>query len=271
MKLGTCLILALCWPVPAVSGPAPPLRILLTNDDGIDSAELHALCLELAELGQVTVCAPDGNRSGSSQSVTLGQTMRVREAQVEGALRAVAVSGTPADATSFGILALAGEEPFDLVVSGINQGANVGDVSHYSGTVGAAMEAAYRGVPAIAVSEARGADTAATAAFTRRFAALVLEHPPRPGVVWSINAPRNAEGPPLVAPMGGSYVEVGYKKQGQEDGAEVWRGLVEPGSAGPEGCDTALHLAGHVTVTPLQFDWTDRQALDLASDWDLGD
>lgn len=263
---------ALLLTAPAPFDREPPqLRILVTNDDGINAPALHALCRELATIAEVTVCAPDSNRSGVSHSVTMGQTMQVSEREIDGATRAVAVSGTPADAVAFGVLTLAGEHAFDLVVSGINNGANVGDVSHYSGTVGAAMEAVYRGVPAIAVSQAPGAGTAATAAFTRRFAEEMFEHPAIPGVVWSINAPRRVQGPPVVAPMGGSYLQVtSYRKLSEEGEVEVWRSMVGSGPKGPDGCDTAEHLAGRMTVTPLRFDWTDQRAREAAAGWDLG-
>lgn len=263
--------LLLAAPAPD-QGLQPQLRILVTNDDGIEAPGLRALCLELATIAEVTVCAPDANRSGASQSVTMGQTMRVSERELEGATRAVAVSGTPADAASFGILTLSGEKPFDLVVSGINRGANVGDVSHYSGTVGAAMEAAYRGISAIAVSQAPGADTAATAAFARRFVVEMRRHATIPGVVWSINAPATAKGPPVVAGMGGSYVQVAsYRKVSDQGDAAVWRSILGAGPDGPDGCDTAEYLGGRVTVTPLRFDWTHERAREIAAGWELGD
>ncbi len=252
--------------------PPPPLRILVTNDDGIDTPELHALCLELAKIAEVTVCAPDANRSGASHSVTMGQRMGVSEREVEGAIRAVAVSGTPADATSFGILTLSGGEAFDLVVCGINRGANVGKVSHYSGTIGAAMEAVYQGVPAIAVSQAPGADTSATAAFTRSFIEEMGKHAAIPGVVWSINAPRTVLASPVVAGMGGSYLQIlSYRKVSDPGDPEVWRGIRGSGSNGPDGCDTAEYFAGRVTVTPLRLDWTHERARELAASWQLGD
>ena len=126
------------------------------------------------------------------------------------------------------------------------------------------------GIPAIAVSQTPRADAAATAAFTRKFAVEMRKHDPIPGVVWSINAPRTVSGPPAVAPMGGSYLQVrGYRETSEEDGVTTWRSVLGPGPQGPPGCDTALHLSGRITVTPLRFDWTDRRALELAQGWQL--
>ncbi len=277
MLFRTCALtsLALLLASPNQDRVAPErLRILVTNDDGIAAPGLLALCKELASIAEVTVCAPDSNRSGSSQSITMGQRMQVSERDIEGAVRAVAVSGTPADAASFGILELSGEKPFDLLVSGINRGANVGDISHYSGTVGAAMEAVYRGIPAIAVSQAPRADEELSAAITRRFILEMRRQAAIPGVVWSINVPRKVEGDPLVARMGGSYTHVAkfQKISGEGEGEpEVWRSRMAPRSKGPEGCDTAEYLAGRVTVTPLGFDWTDERALNAARGWKLGE
>ncbi len=129
-------------------------RILVTNDDGIGSPGLRQLVLALSKDADVVICAPDSNRSGSSQAVpSLARPMTVKEMDVPGAKQAFAVSGRPADSVCYAVVALSKDKPFDLVVSGINSSANVGDLSHSSGTVGAAMEGVYRGIPSIAVSQ----------------------------------------------------------------------------------------------------------------------
>ena len=258
------------------SDSEPPLaRILVTNDDGIGTKALAQLVVALAEEAEVVVCAPDSNRSGSSQSVAAWTTpMTVREGAVEGASLAVAVGGNPADAVSYGILELGKEKPFDLVISGINTGANVGDVSHYSGTVGAAMEAAYRGVPAIAVSQGgRSRDYALSADFTARFVDQLREHGTQAGLVYSINVPasaaENIQGV-AVRPMGGSYlVTQGWSERETEDGETGAVARLAWVQEAPEGSDTAAFNAGYITVTPLKFDWTDREALADLDGWKL--
>ncbi len=137
-------------------GQARP-RILVTNDDGYESPGLRSLVAELATFADVVVSAPAGNRSGSSQSMgSLGGALEVERVEIPGAAVAYAINGTPAMAATFGLLELGREKPFDLLVSGINQGANVGKVSHLSGTVGAAMQGVYLGVPSIANRRLRG-------------------------------------------------------------------------------------------------------------------
>ncbi|MBC7644837.1 MAG: 5'/3'-nucleotidase SurE [Thermoleophilia bacterium] len=128
------------------------IRILVTNDDGIDSPGLHAVVAAISDLGDVVVIAPDRNRSGVSRSITLGTTLVVTEAEVPGARLAFATDGTPTDCVRMAALGLAGEPP-QLIVSGANQGLNVGDDVTYSGTVAAAMEAVMNGRPAIAISQ----------------------------------------------------------------------------------------------------------------------
>lgn len=137
----------------ATDHPAPPRRtILVTNDDGIESPGLHALVAAIAPLARVVVIAPDRNRSGVSRSITLGQMVEVTEERVEHADVAYSTSGTPTDCVRLAMLELAGPRP-DLVVSGANNGLNVGDDIAYSGTVAAAFDASMNGLPAIAVSQ----------------------------------------------------------------------------------------------------------------------
>jgi len=252
-----------------------PLRILVTNDDGIDSPAIAALARELSALGEVVVCAPEGNRSGSSQSITLlGEPLTVTRVEVEGAAQAFAVSGSPADATAYAILALGGEQGFDFVVSGINRGANVGDVAHYSGTVGAAMEGAYRGIPSIAVSQAsrsRSFDLAAR--FTARFVRAWSDREPDSAVVWSINVPADtveAIAGVVPAPMGGSYVQAGtVRRVSGDDDSQVVRAEYGFVRSAEEGSDTHAYLSGSISVTPLRFDWTDHESLADVATWGL--
>src|SRR5512146_861692 len=162
-------------------------RILLTNDDGIGTPGLQALEQSMTSLGEVTVVAPDGERSGSSQSLTLHQPLRVRTIDE----RHYAVRGTPADAVILAIYQVLGEKP-DIVVSGINPGGNLGENLIYSGTVAAAQEAALHGVPSFAVSrlgrELHGFEDAA--AFAVKMAQKILAEGLPPGVALNVNVPR---------------------------------------------------------------------------------
>lgn len=252
--------------------PAPPtasLRILVTNDDGVDAPGLAALVKALDPLGEIVVCAPEQNCSGASQSsVSFGEALRVSERVLEGAELARAVSGRPVDAVAFGVLELGRERGFDLVVSGINAGANVGLVAHYSGTVGAALEGARRGLPAVAVSlESRDGDLAHAAAFAARFVAEMMAQGPAANLVYAINVPAGRPTAAVAALMGGMYLDLrGFEPRG--DG--TWRAVLAPPGAMPAGSDSAAYQAGQISITPLRVDWSDTAELRRLQGWKLG-
>ncbi len=250
-------------------------RILVTNDDGIDSPGVAALADVLGQLGEVVVAAPAENRSGASHSTeALRGLVRVRRMQRQGETFAYAVSGTPADAARFGLLRLGRERPFDLLVSGVNRGENVGLLAHLSGTVGAAKEALLHGVPAIAVSQSalRGNDYDAylpAARIAAQLAQRVLEAGLPSGVLLSINVPPGRLRGILPAPMAGSEIVFeGFEPAGEEEGVSLYRPQIS--FARPrEGGDTRAFLAGWVTVTPLRLDWTDAATLAVLAGWRL--
>lgn len=264
--------LLVCCCLFSISLSAQDYRILLSNDDGIESPLLVALQQELANLPgvEVIVSAPNINQSGSSQSsigsVTVDRYMR------NGSFFGYAVHGRPADAVRFGIVELGRESPFDLVVSGINRGANVGDVSHLSGTVGAAMEGLYHGIPSIAVSQdSEGVNTRATA----RFAAGVVaryqrEGTPAEGTMLSINVPQGELRGVAVRPMGDSYLKTlsyqAVEETGNQTVYERERVVVESEDSSS---DTYAFQQGYITVTPLKFDWTDHELITELESWDL--
>ena len=254
---------------PEASGASPreggPPRILVTNDDGIESPGLTTLARALAEVGEVTVVAPCSQRSGSSMAVALAAEVRLRGDESVG----YCVDATPAGAVLFAFSALGSD--FDLVVSGINRGANVGDLARMSGTVGAAMAGAYLGAPAVASSQGGGPGGFEFAAgVTARFAAELLSRGGEPGIVYSINfpSPDGAEGI-AARPMGGSYLRVEYERVEYEDRDSVFAPVFGPPHPFPEGSDSEAWARGLVTITPLRFDWTDYAAVEALETWDL--
>lgn len=257
----------------ALQEAAPRPRILVTNDDGFESPGLAALVQALSEVGEVVVSAPDGNRSGASLStVILRGEHGVRRAEMEGASEAWAVDATPADAAAFGVLHLAGESDFDLVVSGINAGPNVGSLSHYSGTVGAAMDAAGRGYLAMAVSQADYRNPEPAAEFAAEFARRLLSEGGEVGVVYNVNVPvhRGEEAQPVVvAPMGGQMIElIGVDVDlGEEGTGQFAMKIKYPGQA-TEGGDLEAFNSGAITITPLRYDWTARAEVERLGTWD---
>src|SRR5919202_3152188 len=128
------------------------MRILLTNDDGITSRGLLAAKRALDEVGDVSVIAPDSNRSAVGRGITIDRSLTVTEVELRDGSRGYATDGTPVDCVRFAELGLVGERP-DLIVAGINYGVNLGDDVTYSGTVAAAFEGIVLGIPAIAVSQ----------------------------------------------------------------------------------------------------------------------
>jgi 5'-nucleotidase len=250
---------------------AQSYRVLLSNDDGIESPRLHALHAALSQLQgvEVVVSAPNVNQSGSSQS-SIG-SITVDNFEKDGRFFGYAVHGRPADAVRFGIKELGKDQPFDIVVSGINRGANVGDVSHLSGTVGAAMEGLYHGLPAIAVSEDPNSENTA---ITAKFAADLVDRYRRlgapSGTMISINVPAGPLKGVAVRPMGDSYLQTSsYEAVEQNRGSTEYERIRLIVSSENPATDTYAYQQGYISVTPLKFDWTDFEMLDEIESWNL--
>ncbi len=247
------------------------MRILVSNDDGIGAAGLQPLADALAALGEVWVVAPLHEQSACSLSLTMRRPLRVDR---QGPRR-FAVDGTPADCVYLAVHHLLPARP-DLVVSGINRGANLGCDVHYSGTVGAAMEASFAGLRALAVSlyvdwktppERHHWGTAADLAI--QVARLMLDRPVRPLGLWNLNVPDRpaAEVPGIrLAALGRRHydplVDVRRDPRGR---TYYWIGGDHRAFDPTPGTDGPAIEAGWATLTPLHLDLTDREELeDLA-------
>ncbi len=261
--------------------------ILVTNDDGIDSAGLHAVVECLAPLARIAVIAPDRNRSGVSRSITLGEMLEVIEDEVPHADVAFSTTGTPADCVRLAVLELAGPRPA-LVVSGANNGLNVGDDVAYSGTVSAAFDAAFNGVPAIAVSQQSTArelgyprhkefDHTVMKAFLPGLVRCVLDRREAlpDGMVINVNVP----GAPPEEITG---VEVGvlgrriyrdklllHKDEGGRKHFQLYGDDPEH-HADEVGTDIAAVGRDAIAVTPLRFNVADISSVKTIDGWDLG-
>lgn len=249
------------------------MLLLVSNDDGIDAPGIEALARALAPLGQVLVVAPHTERSAQSHALTMHEPLRVTER----APGRFACSGQPADCVYLGVHHLCGQRP-TAVISGINRGSNLGDDVHYSGTVGAAEEAALMGLPALAVSlhpERDRApdhhwDTAATLAV--RVLRAMLADPLPPRVFLNLNVPdRPLSEVPGVRPASLGRRE--YKPMVAESrdprGREYyWVGGAPLGFDETEGTDGYWFARGWATLTPLHPDHTHRATLDRLSRWD---
>lgn len=263
-------------PATLLAGPAhaqsDSYDILVTNDDGIESAGIQSLAEALRAVGEVHVVAPCGQRSGSSMSVALTDELTLRPVERDGTALGACVDASPAMAALLAITTLAPEGGFDLIVSGINRGANVGTVSHMSGTIGAAMMGAFFGVPAVAASLGGGRDFDYSARFVAAFVEEMKQHPPMPGVVLSVNIPAATESEitgVTVAGMGGIEFSFAYEEVEGGTGDRTFRPRLGRATDQPAGSDTEAFSRGMITVTPLRFDWTAYEVLDQLREWEL--
>lgn len=240
-------------------------QILLTNDDGIQSAGLKALEAGLASVGEVTVAAPDREMSATSQSISLHTPLRVQ--QIDN--RHYAISGTPADAVIIALHHILQRKP-DLVVSGINPGGNLGENVVYSGTVAAAMEAVLHGVPSFAISLAtrKSQDFSSAAAFASQLAAKVIEEGLPEGVTLNVNVPRGeVRGVRLTRQSGKISQSQVLEKKDPRGRPYYWLDeAVELGEVEPDSDYSAI-LAHEISITPLQVDRTHYPSLNHLSHW----
>ena len=239
------------------------MRILLSNDDGIQAPGLRALCRAFADAGhEVAVLAPDGQRSAASHSLTMHMPLIPRKAEMPGASCAYAVNGTPVDCVKLGLHSLF-QSP-DFVVSGINHGYNLGTDVLYSGTVGAAMEASLNGFPAMAVSLGyRREDTYALAAeLAVRMVDLLRAHPMPPHTVLNLNYPETDRALGVkAAPLKFTrYVDTYIEREHERVGKYYWLsgGIDETQEPGDD--DFTWLSKGYATVTVVTSDMTDRAA-----------
>jgi len=244
------------------------MRILLSNDDGYYAPPIALLAKLLASLGEVTVVAPERDRSGSSNSLTLDRPLTVRRAQTG----FYYVNGTPTDCVHVAVTGLLKQAP-DLVVSGINDGANMGDDTLYSGTVAAATEGFLLGIPSIAVSlVVNGKENYDTAGrVTVELVARFAERPFSQPVLLNVNVPDVEYGVlngVQVTRLGRRHKAEPVVKSTSPRGETVyWVGPA--GAAQDAGAGTDFHAVanGRVSVTPLQVDLTRSSQLEALAEW----
>jgi 5'-nucleotidase len=262
------------------------LNVLLTNDDGIEAEGLQAMRTALAALDGVrlAVIAPDGNRSAMARSITTRRPLWVEEVPFADGTVGYATDGTPVDCVRLASLGLVEAFKTDLVVAGINHGANLGDDITYSGTVAAALEGVVLGIPAIAVSQqskARALDFRYDGGFGFEVAAgfvaaLVerIEEVPLPAsTLLNVNVPTGTPDGVEVTSLGKRIYRDELKLQHEEDGPPArrryWIYGSDPGFHDEPGTDLAAVAAGRIAVTPIHFDLTDRPGLEALRSFDL--
>jgi len=234
------------------------MQILLTNDDGIFAPGLAAIYKELVRLGDVAVVAPSDSQSGMGHSVTVTEPLLCNKVDINGQFTGYSVAGSPADCVKLAIMQLL-TKPIDLVVSGINSGANVGVNVYYSGTVAAAMEAAFFKVPAVAISLA--ADDRMDFESAARYHIEIIKKllPLTGGKVININVPQLSKGSPKgikVVPQSTRGFDEQYSVGENEQGQKVYQltgGLHRHEEAVT---DTISLGQGFITITALRPDMT---------------
>jgi 5'-nucleotidase len=261
------------------------MRVLLTNDDGIEAAGLQALRRALLQIDgvELAVIAPDGNRSAMARSITTRRPLWVQEVDFRDGTIGYATDGTPVDCVRLARLGLVEGFEAELVVSGINHGSNLGDDITYSGTVAAALEAIVLGLPGVAVSQQSGAleldfssgsafafDSAA--AFTARLVAELEEVPLPSGTLLNINVPGRVPSGVEVARLGKRVYRDELSLVDQASGGRRLYRIY--GDAIYEHNETGTDLAaiaeGKIAVTPIHFDLTDHAGLSALQRYDLG-
>ncbi len=245
------------------------MHLLISNDDGITARGIQVLADRMKSLGKVTIVAPDQNRSGASNSLTLESPVRLKQTGE----RTWSVNGTPTDCVHIALTGLLEKDP-DIVVSGINSGANLGDDVIYSGTVAAAMEGRFLGLPAIAVSlvfmdRPEHYETAAEAV-----AILVgrLRQDPLPAdTILNMNVPDL----PWKEIKGFEVTRLGHRHRAEpvvkttdpRGRPMYWIGPAGPGQDAGPGTDFDAVRRGFISITPIHVDLTRYQALEQVSGW----
>lgn len=259
------------------------MRVLLTNDDGIDAEGLQALRAALIELPgiELAVIAPDGNRSATARSITTRRPLVVEEVDFGDGSVGYACDGTPVDCVRLGQLGLIEGFEAEMIVSGINHGSNLGDDITYSGTVAAAFEGVLLGLPAIAVSQqsvAREMGFKLGEAFdfdcAARFVARIVEElddvPLEAGTLLNVNVPAGTPDGVDVVRLGKRIYRDELKLTDTADGrSRYWIYGHEPGFHDEPGTDLAAIAAGRIAVTPIHFELTHVEGIDQLARHDL--
>jgi 5'-nucleotidase len=259
------------------------MRVLVTNDDGIAAKGLNAVRRELAKLEgiDVSVIAPNSNRSATARSITTRSPLWVEEIAFDDGGIGFATDGTPVDCVRFADLGLLGERP-DLIVAGINHGANLGDDVTYSGTVAAALEGIVLGIPSIALSQQSSAgemdfrlgrtfDFSVGAAFAARMVEQLAERAIPEGTLINVNFPSGEPTGVEVTRLGKRLYndEMKLVEEGDDGRRRYEIYGFEPSFEDEEGTDLAAVARGRIAVTPIHFDLTDHGGLDPLRGWKL--
>ena len=229
------------------------MRILITNDDGMHASQLIPLIKWCRKLGDVTVAVPKVEQSGKSHSIEIHKDFEVKQVELEPGITVWAVDSTPADCVRFAVLGL--KETYDLVISGVNRGLNIGTDMMYSGTVGAACEAVNLGMKAIALSTPPKFYDQATVHLDRVFDYIFKRNLLALNDIYNVNIPGNPN-EILITRQGGPYYSDDFPAIGNDmyrpTGKPIWE------DSNDNSLDTDATLHGYISITPLTVDKTNH-------------
>jgi 5'-nucleotidase len=246
------------------------VKILVSNDDGIHAAGIQALAARLAKDHEVYIVAPDSERSATGHALTLHRPIRMQEIQMPFPVKqAYAISGTPSDCVKLALNALLPDVQFDVLVSGINHGPNLGSDVIYSGTVSAALEGAINGIPSIAVSLVNGNDKSANfrhgADFIADFLATAMQVGIPPKSILNVNipaVPRELFAGVKIIPLGTRmYTDTYERREDPRGNVYFWLAGEIIDSGAIEDSDVEAIRDNMVSVTPVHYDLTNYNAL----------
>lgn len=249
------------------------MRILLTNDDGIYTAGVGAIKKALEDMGEVVVVAPDAEQSGVSHSITWAHPLRARKVYIDSEFFGYGVSGSPADCVKLAVMEIMKELP-ELVVSGINLGANVGIHVLYSGTVAASIEGAVLGIPSFAVSLdiSEFPDLEYAAAASRDIIKEAIRHKLPRGRLLNINIPsvkrKDIKGIKITRQYTYSFEESVDRRKDPGGRTYYWLVGGREITVEEEGTDIQAIREGYISITPLCYDLTDHGLMDKIRQWE---
>ena len=248
--------------------------ILVTNDDGITASGIHELVLQLKNVGEVAVVAPDSEKSAVGHAITISDPIRVAEFDKNGLWKGFAVSGTPADCIKIAVSALLDRRP-DLIISGINLGPNTGINVIYSGTVSAATEGTILGIPSIAISLATFTNPVyfTAACFARKLVDVVLKHSLPRNTFLNVNVPNipleEVSGIKITRQGVAIFSESFDKRVDPRNKVYYWMTGNKVEICEDDDVDDEVIKHGMISITPMQFDLTNYGFLEDLNTWHI--
>ena len=267
--------LSITSPITSNSDRETELKILLTNDDGINAPGLFALHKEMKKLGEIIIVAPDSEKSAVGHAITLSDPLRVTEFRKNGEFFGYAVNGTPADCVKIAYWAILNEQKPDLIVSGINLGSNTGINIIYSGTVSAATEGAMLGIPSFAISLTTfsNPDFSYAAKFARLVSPTLVEKQLPPGIALNINVPavpeNEIQGVMITRQSKALYREEFDKRVDPHNRLYYWLTGSKVKIEEDEFVDDRAIINNKVSITPIHYDLTKYDTMNELKKWNF--